>query len=320
MWRAEEREGGPTKVPYSPKGSPKPYRASVRRPEDWGTYEEALAALRRYPGRYSGLGVVLGGGLVGIDLDWKGWPGEGIPLEAQELLRRFGSYAELSPSGRGLHILLWAHLEGDRAARFTLGPMGVEVYAYKEVGGRFFTYTGLLLPGFPPEPQERTAELLDFLKEALPRREEVKPPAPPEGTSPRRLRAILEAYADRVASAPVGTRHNTLIAYARAAGGLLPHGLDPHEAEEVLVAAAMQAGLPEREAREAVRWGLEVGSRAPLHLEDRGDFGPKEVFWASPLAQNPASSWTAKTRFWANETSQYKDPNPWKKGGDEGWR
>jgi hypothetical protein len=86
------------------------------------------------------------------------------------------------------------------------------------------------------------------------------------GSSPRRLRALLEAYADRVARAPVGTRHNTLIAYARAAGGLIPHGLSPEEAEEALVAAAVRAGLPEREARGAVRWGLEVGAGVPLDL------------------------------------------------------
>jgi hypothetical protein len=85
-------------------------------------------------------------------------------------------------------------------------------------------------------------------------------------SSPRRLRALLESYAAAVAGAPEGTRHNTLIRYAVATGGLIPHGLDPREAEEVLVGAAMQAGLPEREAREAARWGLKVGQGAPLDL------------------------------------------------------
>ncbi|BCP98665.1 hypothetical protein TthHB5008_17640 [Thermus thermophilus] len=101
------------------------------------------------------------------------------------------------------------------------------------------------------------------------------PPPPPrdwtpaEGVSPRRLRAYLEAYARQVEGAPVGTRHNTLIRYAVAAGGLIPHGLDPREAEEVLVAAAMRSGLPEREARDAARWGLEKGEKRPLPLEER---------------------------------------------------
>ncbi|BDG18462.1 hypothetical protein TthSNM11_06650 [Thermus thermophilus] len=121
------------------------------------------------------------------------------------------------------------------------------------------------------------------------------PPPPPKevgvGSSPRRLRALLEAYADRVARTPEGQRHNTLIRYAVAAGGLLPHGLDPREAEEALVAAAMQAGLPEGEARAAVRWGLEVGATRPLDLGDSNAGGT--------LLKNPfLPSWTAKT-FWS---------------------
>jgi hypothetical protein len=98
------------------------------------------------------------------------------------------------------------------------------------------------------------------------------PPPPPRevvvkaGSSPRRLRALLEAYAAAVARAPEGTRHNTLIRYAVATGGLIPHGLDPREAEEALVGAALEAGLPEREAREAARWGLEAGAKSPLDL------------------------------------------------------
>jgi len=111
------------------------------------------------------------------------------------------------------------------------------------------------------------------------------PPSPREvvveagASSPRRFRALLEAYAAAVASAPEGTRHNTLIRYAVAAGGLVPHGLSPEEAEEVLVAAAMRAGLPEREARDAARWGLRVGEARPLILEDPHPLPPR-MRWA----------------------------------------
>jgi hypothetical protein len=111
------------------------------------------------------------------------------------------------------------------------------------------------------------------------------PPPPPRevvvevGSSPRRLRALLESYAAAVAGAPEGTRHNTLIRYAVAAGGLIPHGLSPEEAEEVLVAAAMRAGLPEREARDAARWGLRVGEARPLILEDPHPLPPR-MRWA----------------------------------------
>ncbi len=134
---------------------------------------------------------------------------------------------------------------------------------------------------------------------------ELLPPPPPPreartrevgGTSPRRLRALLEAYCARVAATPEGARHNTLIRYARAAGGLIPHGLNPHEAEEALVGAGLEAGLPEREAREAVRWGLEVGVRVPLHLEE--DLTRRSNALRTLLKKPSPPFWTGKT-FWS---------------------
>jgi hypothetical protein len=135
--------------------------------------------------------------------------------------------------------------------------------------GRGYTWE---VPLVKPEDLPQIPE--DLLLRLLP-----PPPAPREvvvgSSSPRRLRALLESYAAAVAGAPEGTRHNTLIRYAVAAGGLIPHGLSPEEAEEVLVAAAMQAGLPEREARDAVRWGLKVGEGRPLALEDSRPSEPR---------------------------------------------
>jgi hypothetical protein len=135
--------------------------------------------------------------------------------------------------------------------------------------GRGYTWE---VPLVKPEDLPQIPE--DLLLRLLP-----PPPAPREvvvgSSSPRRLRALLESYAAAVAGAPEGTRHNTLIRYAVAAGGLIPHGLSPEEAEEILVAAAMQAGLPEREARDAVRWGLKVGEGRPLALEDSRPSEPR---------------------------------------------
>jgi len=128
------------------------------------------------------------------------------------------------------------------------------------------------------------------------------PPTPPPrevvveaGSSPRRLQALLEAYAAAVASAPEGTRHNTLIRYAVATGGLIPHGLDPREAEETLVGAAMQAGLPEREAREAARWGLEAGAKSPLDLGE--GFTASGGVYRKPLCGKPEPSPSQKSVF-----------------------
>ncbi len=125
----------------------------------------------------------------------------------------------------------------------------------------------------PPVPAPLLARLLP-------------PPPPPrevwtpvEGASPKRLRGLLESYAARVARAPEGTRHNTLLAYGLAAFGLVGHGLRPEEAEAALLEAALASGLPEREAREVLRWAREVGEAKPLPLEASPPLPPR-VRWA----------------------------------------
>jgi len=149
--------------------------------------------------------------------------------------------------------------------------------------GRTYTWE---VPLVKPEDLPQIPE--DLLLRLLP-----PPPAPREvvevvGSSPRRLRALLEAYAEAVASAPEGTRHNTLVRYAVATGGLIPHGLSPEEAEEVLVAAALEAGLPEREAREVARWGLEAGVKSPLDLGE--GFSAKAGVFRNALCGKPEPS------------------------------
>jgi hypothetical protein len=124
-------------------------------------------------------------------------------------------------------------------------------------------------------PLRRPAELPEvpegLLLELLPPPTKAKELLNPKagGASPERLRALLEAYAQRVEREPPGKRHNTLVRYAVAAGGLIPHGLDPKEAEVRLVNAGMRAGLPEREARSGAQWGLNAGKKRPLTLKER---------------------------------------------------
>jgi hypothetical protein len=174
-----------------------------------------------------------------------------------------------TPKG-GVHIFLRLP-EGVRLSATTRALEGVDL---RGMGRAYVVAAPTRLAdgrGYVWEVPLVRPEDLPLIPEGLLLRLLPPPPPPPrevvvEASSPRRLRALLEAYAEAVARAPEGTRHNTLIRYAVATGGLIPHGLDPREAEEVLVGAAMQAGLPEREARDAARWGLEAGAKAPLDL------------------------------------------------------
>jgi hypothetical protein len=211
-----------------------------------------------------GVGILAPEGVLVLDFDdptaWERLKGE-YPALGDAPRQR-------TPKG-GYHLFLRLP-EGVRLSATTRALEGVDLRGMGKAyvvasptqlaDGRTYTWE---VPLVPPAKLPLIPEAL--LLRLLP------PPPPPrevvvEGSSPRRLRALLEAYAAAVARAPEGTRHNTLIRYAVAAGGLVPHGLSPEEAEEVLVAAALEAGLPEREARDAARWGLEAGGKAPLDL------------------------------------------------------
>ena len=136
VWREETRKGKPTKVPYSPITGKK---ASSTKSATWGTLEQALTALNRTPARHNGVGFVFtkDDPYCGIDIDWKDWEGEDIPLEAQTIIERFDSYTEWSPSGKGCHIIIKGVLPSG-GNRKRIAP-GVEVELYDS--RRYFTVT-----------------------------------------------------------------------------------------------------------------------------------------------------------------------------------
>ena len=133
LWSYEVRDGKQTKVPRQTDGS----YARVNDPTTWTDYYKAKAALSS--GRFAGVGIVLGDGLAGVDIDCKDYKGDGIPPILREILDQFPSYAETSPSGKGVHILLFGKLPPGARKRATLAP-GVEIEIYDR--DRYFTFTG----------------------------------------------------------------------------------------------------------------------------------------------------------------------------------
>lgn len=130
VWRLEVRAGEPTKVPYTP-GTGR--RASATDLMTWGTFEEALEVLERY----DGVGFVFCSGdpYTGIDLDKVRNPETGELEEwAQEIVDAVAAYAEVSVSGRGVHIIVKGELPNSKRG-------SVECYSQK----RFFCMTGRLL-------------------------------------------------------------------------------------------------------------------------------------------------------------------------------
>lgn len=94
--RASEKDGKRTKVPYAASGDKTGTNDEYR--DTWVTFDEAKAASAEK--HYSGVGFVIPEGYFFLDIDHK-------PLDdpyVVKMLERFGSYAEKSVSGEGVHI------------------------------------------------------------------------------------------------------------------------------------------------------------------------------------------------------------------------
>jgi putative DNA primase/helicase len=111
VWRREERDGKTTKVPYDAKtGS----RASSTDPTAWTTIEQAAGVAELGA---DGVGFVFTDDdpYCGVDLDDCRDPATGeIHPAAYRIIRDLESYAEVSPSGAGVHVIVRASLNGGR--------------------------------------------------------------------------------------------------------------------------------------------------------------------------------------------------------------
>ena len=136
VWVAWADEGG-RKVPKSPRGG----NARSNDPSTWGTYAEAEAV--RAANGYSGVGLMLTDGYVGIDLDNVVGEDGAIADWARDVIDELGSYAEFSPSGTGVHVIAWADPEQTGPIGRANHGRGIEAYNH----GRYFTVTGDELPG-----------------------------------------------------------------------------------------------------------------------------------------------------------------------------
>ena len=130
LWRRTEVNGRIAKLPISPWSGK---LASCDKPQTWSTYRHVCYARRKF--RSDGVGFVFTSSdpFCGIDLDQCRTRDGKIALEAQAVIDRLASYAEVSPSDAGIHILVRAKLHGPGRR---VGKL--ELYD----SGRYFTITG----------------------------------------------------------------------------------------------------------------------------------------------------------------------------------
>ena len=138
-WSMEnDNNGRKTKRPINP------YTGSYAKSNDsatWSDYETAVNMSKNF----DGIGFMLGDGIFGIDID-------GVEKEIQEYLSNDGidnivgefietmeSYAEISPSGKGIHILVKGELPKG-------GRRRGNIEMYSEL--RFLTFTGFRIGRF----------------------------------------------------------------------------------------------------------------------------------------------------------------------------
>lgn len=164
-WREIVRDGESRKVPVNPHTGG---NASHSDRETWGTLEEALR--RHQEDGLDGVGIVLGGGLGGVDLDGCRDPETGELTDwAESYIEMFASYSEVSPSGTGVKVLALA--APDRLPASTV-PMNEALTDRKRpalecyVSDRYFTITGKPLNGYgeireTPEAWEQVAQVLE---------------------------------------------------------------------------------------------------------------------------------------------------------------
>ncbi|AOQ23828.1 hypothetical protein MTAT_14130 [Moorella thermoacetica] len=164
-WKYEERKNGkPTKPPYDPRVGRK---VSANDPQNWLYFDEAWTFYEADECDGVGLALTENDPYAGIDLDncrnaetgkIEGW--------AMKIVEKINSYAETSPSGTGLRIIvkvadksLLPAAETEKIPSSNNGK--VEFFTVKH----YITLTGNHLEGTPTEIRERQAEVESFVQE-----------------------------------------------------------------------------------------------------------------------------------------------------------
>ena len=153
-WKNKKRTNGKIgKIPIDPiTGS----FAKTSDPNTWGSFENAVEYFEN--NRLQGVGFVFSqnDSFVGIDIDdcISADTGE-IEPHAKEIIDQLNSYTEISPSGKGVHVIAKGNLPSGWRKNGN-----VEIYD----NGRYFTITGNLLDGSSKIIADRSEEIKEFHK------------------------------------------------------------------------------------------------------------------------------------------------------------
>lgn len=196
LWRYELAKQGWTKVPVNPYSLQK---ASTIKPATWGAFDFVyLQALKHRP-NVSGIGFVVGDGIFGIDLDKCVEEGRVTTSVAREILARFKTYAEYSPSGKGLHLYGLGQYPPGAKLKTRVEGQAIECFDNQ----KFLTITGRRVPNSPEAIVDQQETLLawhrDVFGETLPPVERNPVPAGVSRITDVNYIALLEQSAKDIA-------------------------------------------------------------------------------------------------------------------------
>ncbi|NDD53800.1 hypothetical protein EBZ39_07960 [bacterium] len=154
VWRREPTKSG--KMTKKPMQAGRPHAGmSKTTPSQWRPFTTAVEAYEKHE-QIDGIGFVTGGGFVALDFDeCCDDVTRELKPEVAEKLRRLNTYAEYSPSGRGVRAFLLGTLPAENV---TSKAAGYELYGE----GAYVTVTGFRVPGTPDAVAEG-GELLEEL-------------------------------------------------------------------------------------------------------------------------------------------------------------
>lgn len=174
-WRYELVDGRVAKVPKNPRSL---NNAASNRPATWGSLD---AALTRYDGNetLSGIGYNQhSSDVAGIDLDGVIDDDGNLLPWAADIVSRFATYTEISPSGHGIRMFGRGRKPGKHEKCGS-----VELYDGDST--RYLTFTGNHLPGTPLDVVDVTQPLAELYAEVF--GAEADTPTPPTPAQPVNL-------------------------------------------------------------------------------------------------------------------------------------
>jgi putative DNA primase/helicase len=279
-WRRVQDENNPEKFrkpPFSPL-SEKAIGAVEKYAAEFTDFATARAAAVRH--KMSGVGFVFrqGDELTGIDIDGAVGADGVIDPEVQNWLRWFSqTWAEYSPSGRGIHIIGNATISKALTATPLSKTCAATVEAYS--ADRFFCVTGDLLNGAPLEVQDiqtSVTKLLSHLKADESRDSGGEPRADQHPMGKQSARRIHAQNLEALRSAPDGCGNALLNTAAFFMSRAFAAGVFEETEEQLkqellnIVTREWPRPHPEAGARSTIASGWNSGKDSPLIIVSLG--------------------------------------------------